>query len=146
MLYEYEKNLALDTNYSLTQTVEEILNTVTKRMIIFLLTDIEGVSELDEGLVRSITKNNDLLIINIDDAYLTGDRVFDNEKGWYEKIFLSHSRALHQEEVKIRREILENASLICKRNKAALMTIASEEEIIESTISLLERYKNGYYG
>ena len=146
LLYEYEKNLAIDTKFSLTKTVDEILNTVNKRMIIFLLTDIEGISELDEGLVRSITKNNDLLVINIDDAYLTGDMVFDNEKGLYEKIFLSHSRALHNEEVKIRQEILAKASLICKRNKAALMTISSEEEIIESTIALLERYKNGYYG
>ena len=38
------------------------------------------------------------------------------------------------------------ASEICKRNKACLVTIAKQEQIIDSTIALLERYRNGYYG
>ncbi len=146
LLYDYEARCTTDSAYSLTQTMEEVLNTVRKKMIIFLLTDMEGLSRISEGLIKSITTGHDLLVINIDDAYLTGDVVFDNEQGLYEKFFLSHSKALHQEEVRQREEILERASQICKRNKACLTTIRREEEIIESTISLLERYRNGYYG
>ena len=146
LLYDYEKKCTVNSPYSLTKTVEEILNTVHKRMIIFVITDMEGLSELREGLIKSATTKHDLFIINIDDAFLTGDTVFDNELGLYEKIFLSHSKALHQEEVRLRQEILSNASLICKRNRAAMMTIASESEIIERTIAMIERYKNGYYG
>ena len=77
LLYDYEQVAGTDSSYSLNSTLEEVLNTVHKRMIIFLLTDFEGLVGLNEGLVRSITTGNDLLIINIDDAYLTGDRVFD---------------------------------------------------------------------
>lgn len=146
LLYEYEKVSTTDSSYDFESTVEEILNTVHKKMIIFLITDMDGLSKLSEGLVKSITVEHDLFIINIDDAYLTGDKVYDNELGLYEKLFLSHNKALHQEEKKLREEILSNASLICKRNRAAMMTIDSEEEIIESTIALIERYKNGYYG
>ena len=146
LLYEYEKKCTLDTGFGFVQTVEEILNTVNKRMMIFLITDMEGLAQLREGLIRSITTKHDLFIINIDDAYLTGDRVFDNEQGLYEKLFLSHNRELHKEEVRMRKEILDNTSLICKRNKAAMMTIASEAEIIDHTIAMTERYKNGYYG
>ena len=146
LLYDYESKVAADCPYTLSQTLTEVLNTVHKRMIIFLLTDMEGLSQLNEGMVRSITKEHDLLIINVEDAFLTGDTVFDNDIRRYERFFLSHSKALHREEMRIREEIIKTTSEICKRNKACLVTISKEEEIIESTISLLERYRNGYYG
>lgn len=146
LLYDYEKKCTINPSYSLAETVEDILNSTFKRMIIFIITDMDGLAKLSEGLVRSVTTKHDLFIVNIDDAYLTGEEVFDNEVGLYEKLFLSHNRALHEEERRIRAQILNNASLICKRNKAALMTIASESEIIERTIALTERYRNGYYG
>ena len=146
LLYDYESKVAVDSPYTLPQTITEVLNTIHKRMIIFLLTDMEGLAQLNEGMVRSITKEHDLLIINVDDAFLTGDTVFDNDISRYERFFLSHSKALHREELRLREEIIKGTSEICKRNKACLVTISKEEEIIESTISLLERYRNGYYG
>ncbi|MBQ7614160.1 MAG: DUF58 domain-containing protein [Butyrivibrio sp.] len=146
LLYDYEKIATINSGYSLQSTLEEVLNTVRKKMIIFLLTDKDGLAQLDEGLIKSITTGHDLLIINLDDAYLTGDMVFDNDLGFYEKFFLSHNKELHQEEVRQRQEILSRASEICKRNKAGMTTIAAQEEIIDSAVGLLERYRNGYYG
>lgn len=146
LLYGYERNCTTDSAFSLNQTISEILNSVHKRMIIFVITDMDGISKLSEELIKTITINNDLLIINIDDAFLTGDMVFDNEQGFYEKFFVSHNKALRKEEEKIRWEILSNASQICKRSRAAMTTIAAEEDIIGSTIALIERYKHGYYG
>ncbi len=146
LLYEYERSVTTDGPMPLTETIREVLNTVHKRMIIFLVTDIEGLSQLEAGLMRSITKNHDLLIINIDDAYLTGDLVYDNRLSRYEKFFLSHSKKLHEEEVRIRQEILQRTSETCKQLRVCMTTIASCDEIIDSTILLLERYKNGYYG
>ena len=146
LLYDYEKKAETDSAESLPDAITEILNTVHKRMIIFLLTDMEGLSQLSDGMVRSITKEHDLLVINIDDAFLTGDTVFDSDLSRYERFFLSHSKALHEEELRQRREIIATASEICKRNKACLTTIAKQEQIIDSTIALLERYRNGYYG
>ncbi len=146
LIYDYDGCVTIDANYSLVDTITEILNTVHKRMIIFLLTDMEGLAQLSDGTIRSITKEHDLLIINVDDAYLTGDTVFDNQMSRYERFFLSHSRALHNEEVRQRKEILSWASEICKRNRSCLVTISKQEEIIDALISLMERYRNGYYG
>ncbi len=146
LLYDYEKSVDTDTSVSLTDTIKEVLNTVHKRMIIFILTDIEGLSQLDPGVVRSITDNNDLMIINIEDAFLTGDQVFDSDLKVYERFFLSHSKALHEEEVRQRQEIIDGVSHTCKQLRAAMTTISKQEDIIESVITLLERYRNGYYG
>ena len=146
LLYDYENKITTDTGHTVVDTLAEVLNTVRKRMIIFLLTDIEGLSSLSEGLIRSITVNHDLLIINVEDAFLTGDNVFDTELSRYERFFLSHSKALHEEEIRQREAIIGKVHEMCKRNKAALMTLSSEEDIIGGTIELLERYRNGYYG
>jgi uncharacterized protein (DUF58 family) len=146
LLYDYERVITTDTKESLPDAVREVLNTVHKRMIIFLLTDMEGLAQLDAGLVRSITSTHDLLILNIEDAFLTGDTVYDNEISRYERFFLSHSRALHEEEVRMRKEITDKASEICKQFRACLTSLSSQDDIIDSTILLLERYRNGYFG
>lgn len=146
LLYDYEKYVDSDTPMTLEDTLREVLNTVHKKMIIFLITDIEGLAQLGEGLIKSVTTSHDLLIIDVDDAFLTGDSVYDNERNKYERFFLSHSRRLHEEEVRQRNDILTRASEMCKRNKASLSVVSGEEEIIDSTIALLERYRNGYYG
>ena len=146
LIYDYEMRSTVDSPYPFINTIKEVLDTVRRRMIIFVITDIEGLSQMDEGLVRSVTREHDLFVINIDDAYLTGDSVFDNERSRYERFFLSHSRALHREEVRMRQEIIEGASEIFKRNRAVMCTIASEAQIIDSTIELFERYRNGYFG
>ena len=146
LLYDYESKITTDPAHSVVYTLNEVLNTVRKRMIIFLLTDIEGLSMLTEGVIRSVTSSHDLLIINVEDAFLTGDNVYDTELSRYERFFLSHSKALHEEEIRQRQEIIGSVSEMCKRNKAALMTLSSEEDIIGGTVALLERYRNGYYG
>ncbi len=146
LLYDFEKVLDSNPPCSINETISEVLNTVHKRMIIFLLTDIEGLAELRDDLVRSITTNNDLLVINIDDAFLTGDSVYDNDAGVYEKLFISHSKELHDEEVRQREDILKRSSEVFKTNKAGMTTISRQEDIIERTVDLLERYRNGYYG
>ncbi|MBR1669488.1 MAG: DUF58 domain-containing protein [Butyrivibrio sp.] len=146
LLYDYETKADSESSCSYSAVIREVLNTVHKRMIIFLLTDMEGVAALPDELIKSITSAHDLLIINIDDAFLTGDEVFDSDVRKYERFFFSHNRALHDEEVMLRKQILLHASHVCKENRACITTIARQEDIIESTIALLERYRNGYYG
>jgi uncharacterized protein (DUF58 family) len=146
LLYDYEGKVTQDANYTLVDTLTEILNTIHKRMIIFLLTDMEGLAQLNDGIIRSVTKEHDFLIINVDDAFLTGDTVFDSQLSRYERFFLSHSKRLHEEEIRQRQELIGAVSEGCKRNRACLTTISKQEQIIDATIELLERYRNGYYG
>jgi uncharacterized protein (DUF58 family) len=146
LLYSYEEDICKDSPTGINDTIMEIMSTVNKKMIIFLITDMEGLDGLDANMIRSVTRDHDLLIINLEDALLTGDYVYDNDAHLYEKLFYSHDRKLHDEEVRIHKDILERASQMCRQNKVGLTSIASEEKIIDSTIELLERYRHGYYG
>lgn len=146
LLYSYESRVDKEHTKSVYDVLQEVIASVHKKMIIFLITDMEGLEKLDDNMLRGITANNDLLIINIEDAMLTGNLAYDIDTSLYEKIFLSHSKKLHEEELRIHRQTIERASFICKQNKVGLTSISSEDKIIDATIDLLERYRHGYYG
>ena len=146
LLYEYEQFVDKDQEMTAEGVLKEVLGSVHKKMIIFYITDMEGLDRLDGNLLRAVTKDNDLLVIALEDAMLTGRMVYDSDVSLYEKFFLSRNKKLHEEELRIRREIVENASFLCKQNKAGLTIIDSEEKIIDATVDLLERYRHGYYG
>ena len=146
LIYNYEEDILKDSKTDLTDTLREIMSTVNKKMIIFIVTDMEGLDRLNPNMVRSITRDHDLLIMCIEDAMLTGGYVYDNDAHLYEKLFLSHNKKLHEEEVRIREDIFKRARQMCKQNKVGLTLISSESKIIDSTIDLLERYRHGYYG
>ena len=146
LLYDYEKEIEKEHPLTAGDVLNEVMATVHKRMIIFLITDMDGLDSLDGNMLRAITQNNDLLVIALEDAMLTGKVVYDSDASLYEKFFVSRNKKLHEEEVRIRKEIVERASFICKQNKAGLTIIDSEEKIIDATVDLLERYRHGYYG
>lgn len=146
LIYDLEKKMDQEQQVTVSEVIKEVMSTVHKKMIIFLITDMEGLRNLDGNMLRGITMDHDLMIINIEDAMLTGDIVYDTEVSLYEKLFFSHNKALRQEEIRIRKEILDNASILCKQNKVGLTSISTESQIIDATIDLLERYRHGYYG
>ena len=146
LLYGYEEQIDKDHEVDASYVINQVMATVHKKMIIFYITDIDGLEKLDGDLLRAVTGEHDLLIMALEDAMLTGKVVFDNDSSLYEKFFVSRNKKLHEEELAIRKEIIENASYICKQNKAGLSIIDSEDKIIDATIDLLERYRHGYYG
>ena len=146
LLYDFEKVVGENSGAGLDDTVRDVANSAKKRMIMFILTDIEGLSQLREDTIRGITKNHDLFIICFEDAYLTGDMVYDNDDHSYIDFFFSHNKALHEEEVRQRKEILEHASEVCKNSRACFTTISRQEDIVDRTVNLFERHRNGYFG
>lgn len=146
LLYDYEQHLPDDASCSLGNVLDQVVGSINKRMIIFLVTDSAGIESLDPKMLRAITKTHDLLIFNIEDAWLTGDHVYDTVIRRYERLFLSHHRELHEEERRQRRAMIESSNEMCKKCKISMTSVSAESEIIDKTIDLLERYKHGYYG
>lgn len=146
LIYDLEKKITLDHQTSLSDVLSEVMSTVHKKMIIFLITDMDGLNNLDGNMLRGITADHDLMIINIEDSMLTGDITYDSDLSLYERFFFSHNKKLHEEELRIRQEILQRASELCKQNRVGLTCISTESQIIDATIDLLERYRHGYYG
>ena len=121
-----------------------------------IITDAEGLAEMDETLVRRLIYYNDVYIFKIEDALLTADGAFDLEDDRFVDPFLAICRDLRQEELKIRedlertaeqeelkiREDLERtADHLLTRNRIFFKSVSKEEEIVDTLIDLFGRRK-----
>lgn len=146
LIYDYEKHVEIDGKITLEQTLKNVTAAVNKRMIIVVISDMEGIAGISEGVMRSVSSEHDLLAIGIEDAMLTGGEVFDSDLGKYEKRFLSFNDKLHELEVGERNRVIDAVSTATKQSKVSLVSISSQSEIIDNVIGLFERYRHGNYG
>ncbi|MBO4911829.1 MAG: DUF58 domain-containing protein [Butyrivibrio sp.] len=146
LIYEYEKYVDKDSNISFEQCIKNVLNCVHKRMIVILITDIEGLNSVSESTLKAVACNNDLMAMCVEDAMLTGDNVFDNELGHYEKWFLSHSDKLRKQELEYREAAANSIASSSKQSRTSVISLSGTDEIIDKTIVLFERHRHGNYG
>ncbi|MBP3819067.1 MAG: DUF58 domain-containing protein [Butyrivibrio sp.] len=146
LLYEYEKHICEDNQRTISQTLMDVVSMVHKRMIIVLITDMEGLAGISKDTVRAITKDHDLLAFGIEDASLFGENVYDLESSRYERFFFSHSRKLKEYDKELRKELGDQVHDTCKQSRVAAVSLKAESEIIDKAIVLFERYRHGNYG
>ena len=146
LLYEYEKYICEESDRSISQTLMDVVSMVHKKMIIVVITDMEGLAGINKDTIRAITKDHDLLAFGIEDASLVGENIFDLDSGRYERFFFSHNNRLKKLDQEIRKEMGEQVHEACKQGKVAAVSIEKESEIIDKAIVLFERYRHGNYG
>lgn len=125
--------------------IDELLNyaaeNIRRRMIIVAITDLRGVAGIDESLIRKVTVNNDLLVICLDDALLTGGDVYDVENRRYESELLLGGDKLTAAERKARDRVLESAEKRFRSYRVSMLKLAREEEVIPGIIDLFARHR-----
>ena len=146
MLYEYRRDMIKNGTTEAAKVLEKCAEQIRKKMVIFLITDLPGAAAVTEKLARKVTVNNDLLIFCIDDAWYFGREVYDLSRGRYENPFFLGSRRLRAQEEALREGMKKQIRHICSRNKINLAVVSREEDILDETMKLFERYRNGIYG
>jgi len=140
-LCDYDKNYSLkgvDINSLLKFTYKNI----QKKMIVFVITDIEGINNIKTSVLKELNQKADILVVNIDDNYMFGNDVYDVEDNKYiPKFFLNDSK-LHKVEKEIRKDLLRKNVLKLKRKNTCFVSIDSVENINYKIIELLEEHKN----
>ena len=139
-LCEYDKSTNsndTDTN----QLLEYAYKNISKRMIIVLITDINGVDSIKDNILKKLKIKHDLLIVNIADNYMTGNNVFDISNNKYITNFFLKDKKLNLVEKQIREEIMNNNKNKLQKNNVCITTISSLKEINFKTIRLLEEHK-----
>ena len=145
LLTQYRKTITQDPELPLEQVLERALNQSAKRMIVIVLTDPEGAARIDDRLIRKVTHRNDLLVISVSDASLTGQkgRVYDLDLKSYAADFFRQDRRLREAEKKAREQRLVETQTRFRRSHVGFVTISSEEEILDRIVELFERQKIG---
>ena len=111
-------------------------------MIIFIITDLEGMDSVKENTVKGLASAHDLMFISISDADMTGDLAYDLDNNNYIPKTLLNDSKLHEIEEKIKKDLYEKNVKKFEKYKITTSTINSNDEIVLKIIDLIERHKN----
>ena len=121
-----------------------ILHNINKSMIIFVITDRFGTSNIKEETLKKLGINNDIFIINIADSMMTGEGSFDIDANSYIPLNWIKDKKLHEAELELRKEIdFKNREKI-KMARASTCVIDTKEEVVPKIIELIERRRDEY--
>ena len=136
ILYDYSRFVDADQAKDIHAVLGSVPDHLHRRLAVFVITDTEGLAGLDDKVCRILAEKNDLFVVHLEDAYLTGDRVYDERRRAYIPGFLSRSKALHREELAERKRIYDEAGELFKHIRARFITIRRESEITDKAAEL----------
>ena len=139
ILNSYEKDMGCENN--LEDLINYVLKFITRRMIIFIVTDIEGMSNVSERTLRRLSLLHDVMFINVSDALMTGYNSFDVDMDKYIPDYILEDEKLKEIELEIKTKIYEETKEKFKKYKIATTTIHKQKDIVSDLFKLLERRK-----
>lgn len=137
-----EKNFKKKDDTSLNKSLLYAANFIKRRMILFIITDIVGLEDIDDDLLKTLSFRNDVMVINIKDIDLFEKKSYDLEKKRYFASMLLHKKKLAELEAQEKDKVFRECENKLIRNKVAMVTIEKNEEIAPKIIELLEKNRN----
>mgnify|MGYP004497928135 CR=1 FL=1 len=146
-LYNIERILncydeEIDSENNLETLVDYVMKYIKRKMIIFIITDINGMVSLSEQTLKKVSLKHDVMIVNISDALMTGINAFDIEKEDYIPEYLLEDERLKNIEIEIKKQIYDKVKEKLKKYNIINTTINKQEDIVKDVYKLLERRKN----
>ena len=125
ILSGYNKAVSLKNNSNIDQSLEYIIRNIRRRMIVVIVTDMEGISKVSESLLRQLILVHDVLLINVSDADVFGKNVYGIEQSDYLPAYITRSKKLRKLQQEEKRRVLAECDNKLKRNGIAMTTIRS---------------------
>ena len=79
ILQTYDKDINRKNESSVVKALEYIMRNIRRRMIIIIVTDMEGKRAISEQLLKRLVTMHDVLFLNISDTDAFGDNIYDVE-------------------------------------------------------------------
>ena len=140
ILNSYERQI--DTENNIENLINYVLKFIKRRMIIFVITDIDGLNNISEETLRKLSLLHDVMFINVSDALMTGYNAFDVDKDCYIPDYILEDQKLKDIELDIKTKIYEETKEKFKKYKIITTTINKQKDIVNDVFKLLERRKN----
>lgn len=140
ILNSYEKEIDAESN--LEELVKYVLKFIKRRMIIFIITDMDGMYNISEETLRRLSLLHDVMFVNVSDALMTGYNAFDMDQNNYIPDYILEDDKLKDIELEIKTKIYNKTKEKFKKYKIITTTINEQREIVNDVFKLLERRKN----
>ena len=139
---DIEKNILLDNNYDINEMLEYPLKHFKRKMIYIVISDLDGANSISDKVLRKVTASHDLLFINISDASMYGDSLYDIDSNSNVPFYISRNKKLKEVEENIKKQVYNSCVRKFKKYKISTVTISSKSEIVNCLIDLLERHNH----
>ena len=134
-----KENQGEETNIN--KSLKYILDNVNKNMIIFIFTDLVGLENMDQNLLKTLSYRNDIMIVNVEDANLYDDNSYDFDKDKYFSAIFLKNKKLREIEEKQKKEIYEKCDKEYTKFQVTVISIGNINDIVPTVIELLERHR-----
>lgn len=142
ILNEYNADVEKADNSNLEKSLDYIVKHIKKRLIIFVITDIDGIENISKNTLEQLTYMNDVMFINVNDADITGSKGFNIDSNKYIPELIFKDKKLQEYELKMKKQMYENAERKLKKYGISMVSIESNSEVPLKIINLLERHRN----
>lgn len=139
-LCDYDK-YAEENDGNINELLEYAYKNIKKRMIIFVITDMSGVDQLKVQILKKLKQIHDVLVISINDNFMSGQDVYDVECREYIPDFLLSDKKLNEIERQIRDNLKQKNLAKLKRVNVSYKTLSGTNEINHKIIELLEEHR-----
>lgn len=139
ILESVQRSVTMKNTSDLNVALEYILKHFRRKMILVLVTDLEGISKIDEKNLKRLLVNNDMMVLLLSDADLTGKKLYSVADQSYMPAFFARDKKLAKR-VKARKEKMTlEANEKLKKYGISCVTVKKTEEIEKNIIDLLNR-------
>ena len=136
----YERTANID-GVTINELLENVYSKLTKKMIIFIITDLEGLNNIEDDTLKKITQIHDVMLININDNYMFGENLYDISNNEYIPEIMLNDTKLNEIEKNIKNNLIEKNKEKLKKNKISMINLSSIKEINKQIIRLLEEHR-----
>lgn len=142
ILEHYQKNVTMKNGSNIEKTLDYILHNFRRRMILIVVTDLEGIRGVSETTLKRITTLHDILIIHVNDAEATGKMVYNMEEERYLPEFFTSNKKLAKLQKERQEAVYKECEDKLKRFGIAVTTVGHKQEIDTKLTSLLHRHQH----
>lgn len=140
-LAQYDKDVKTSETSDLNRSLEYLLKNFRRKMVVFVITDLKGASEVSEAVLKKLICQHDMLFIQVNDADLTGDRAFKVENNRYLPRFVTLDKKLASMEKNIKQKISQETEKKLKHHAILTTTVSGKDDITMKITELLERHR-----
>ena len=142
ILSSYDNDMNTSEESMLSKSLEYIQKNIRRRMIMFIITDLEGLEKINEDTLKKLRLQHDVLVMNISDAELFGELAYNVEDEYYFPKMVLNDPKLAEIEKKTKQEVFEKSEKTLKKYGVPIVTIDNSKECVLKIIELLERYRD----
>lgn len=142
ILEHYQKNVTMKNQSNIEKTLDYILRNFRRRMILIVVTDMEGIRGISETTLKRVITLHDLLVIHVNDAEATGEMVYSMEEEMYLPEFFTENKKLARLQKEKQEAVYKECEDKLKRFGIAVTTVGHKQEIDTKLTCLLQRQQH----